>query len=137
MEFYLTFWNILKHDFKELLNYILFEKKELPESMKMAIISMIAKKDPNDTDIAKWRPISPLCVGYKIITKTLTNRLLPTLHEIISIEQSAAVPNRTIYNNLFTIRDIIEYSNKKKIPTYIRNFDQGKAFDKVDRSYMF
>ena len=53
-------------------------------------------------------------VDYKIITKTLTNRLLPTLQEIISIEQSVAVPNRTIYNNLFTIRDIIEYSKKKK-----------------------
>ena len=67
-----------------------------------------------------------------IITKALTNRLLPTLDEIISIEQSAAVPNRTIYNNLFTIRDIIEYSNKKKLPTYILSFDQEKAFDKVE-----
>ena len=82
---------------------------------------MIPKKDPNDTDIVKWRPISLLCVDYKIITKTLTNRLLPTLQEIISIEQSAAVPNRTIYNNLFTIRDTIEYSNKKKIETICLN----------------
>ena len=72
-----------------------------------------------------------------IITKALTNRFLPTLDEIISIEQSAAVPNRTIYNNLFTIRDIIEYSNKKKLPTYILSFDQEKAFDKVHRDYMF
>ena len=69
--------------------------------------------------------------------KALTNRLLPTLAEIISIEQSAAVPNRTIYNNLFTIRDVIEYSNKKKLPTYILNFDQEKAFDKNDRDYTF
>ena len=98
---------------------------------------MSPKKDPNDTDIAKWIPISLLFVDSKIITKALANRLLPTLDEIISIEQSAAVPNRTIYNSLFTIRDIIEYSNKKKIPTYILNFDQEKAFDKVDRNYMF
>ena len=98
---------------------------------------MSPKKDPNDTDIAKWRPMSLLCVDYKMITKAVTNRLLPTLDEIISIEQSAAVPNRTIYNSLFTIRDIIEYSNKKKIPTYILNFDQEKAFDKVNRNYMF
>ena len=80
---------------------------------------MIPKKDTNDTDIAKWRPISLLFVDYKIITKVLTNRLLPTLDDIISTEQSAAVPNRTIYNKLFTIRDLIEYSNKKKYqPTY-------------------
>ena len=137
MEFYLTFWHILKKDFAELINYIFFVKKELPEPMNTAIISMIPKKDPNDTDIAKWRPISLLCFDYKIITKVLTNRLLPTLDEIISIEQSAAVPNRKIYNNLFTIRDLIEYSNKKKIPTHILNFDQEKAFDKVDRNYMF
>ena len=75
MEFYLTFWNITEHDFKELINHIFFEKKELPESMKTATISMIPKKEPNDTDIAKWRPISLLCVDYKIITKALTNRL--------------------------------------------------------------
>ena len=98
MEFYLTFWPIIRNDFKELINHIFFEKSKLPESMKTAIISMIPKKDPNDTDIAKWRPISLLCVDYKIITKALTNRLLPT---------------------------------------YIQNFDQEKAFDKVDRNYKF
>ena len=87
--------------------------------MKTATISMIPKNDPNDMDIAKWRPILLLCVDYKIITKVLTNRLLPTLDEIISIEELVAVSNRTIYNNLFTIRDLIEYSNKKKYqPTY-------------------
>ena len=136
-EFYITFWHLIKNDFTELVNHIFSVKEELTESMKTAIISMIPKKDPNDTDIAKWRPISLLCADYKIIAKALTNKLLPTLEEIISIEQSAAVPNRTIYNNLFTITDVIEYSRKKKLPTYILNFDQEKAFDKVDRDYMF
>ena len=114
MEFYITFCHLIKNDFTKLVNHIFFVKEELTDSMKSGIISMIRKKDPNDTDIAKWRPISLLCVDYKIITEALTTRLLPTLDEIISIEQSAAVPNRTIYNNLFTIRDVIEYSNKKK-----------------------
>ena len=27
MEFYITFWTIIKNDFTELVNYILFEKK--------------------------------------------------------------------------------------------------------------
>ena len=109
MEFYLTFWPLIKNDFKELINHIFFEKKELLESMKTEIISMILKKDPNDTDMAKWKTISLLWVDYKIITKALTNQLLHTLDEIIPIEQSAAAPNRTIYNNLFTTRDITKY----------------------------
>ena len=119
MEFYITFWHLIKDNFTELFNHIFFVKEELTDSMKTAIISMIPKKDPNDPDIAKGRSTSLLCLDYKIITKALTNRLLPTLEEIISIEQSAAVPNRTIYNNLFTIRDVIEYSNNKKKSQHI------------------
>lgn len=88
--------------------------------MKTAMTSMIPKKVPNDPDIKKWRPISLLCVDHKIITKTVTNRLLPRLHKIISIEQSAAVLSRTIYNNLLTIRDVIEYSNKKNTILHIK-----------------
>ena len=105
--------------------------------MKTAIILLIPKTTPEETNIAKWRPISLLCVHYKIITKTITNWLLPTLNKIISSQQSAAVPGRHIYYNLFTMRDLINYSNKKYIPTYILSFDQEKTFDKVDRSYMF
>ena len=137
MEFYRTFWYLIKEDFTNLVNFIFFEKKEITKTMKSAIISLIPKTTPEETNIAKWRPISLLCVDYKIITKTITNRLLPTLNEIISLEQSAAVPGRHIYDNLFTIRDLINYSNKKHIPTYILSFDQEKAFDKVDRNYMF
>ena len=102
----------------------------------MTRASNVAKNRTPLTVIARWRPISLPCVGYKIIAKVLTNRLLPTLDEIISAEQSAPVPNRSIHNN-FTIRGLLEYSDKKKIPTYILNFDQEKAFDKVDLNYMF
>ena len=31
MEFYITFWPIIKNNFKELINFIFFEKAELPE----------------------------------------------------------------------------------------------------------
>ena len=41
------------------------------------------------------------------------------------------------YDNFFTIRDLINYSNKKHTPTYILSFNEKKVFDKVDRSYMF
>ena len=105
--------------------------------MKTAIILLIPKTTPEETNIANWRPISLLCVDHKIITKSITNRLLPTFNEIISSEQSAAVPGCHTYDNLFTIQDWIKYLNKKHISRYISSFDQEKALDKVDRSYMF
>ena len=84
--------------------------------MKTAIILLIPKTTPEQTNTkwrTKWRTISLLCVDYKIITKTITNRLLQMLSDIISSEQSAAVSGCHIYDNLFTIRDLINYSNKK------------------------
>ena len=86
MEFYWTFWYLIKEDFANLVNLIFFEKKEITKTIKSAIISLIPKTTPEEPNIAKWRPISLLCVDSKIITKTITNRLLPTLNEIISLE---------------------------------------------------
>ena len=103
MEFYRTFWYLIKEDFTNLVNFIFFVEKEITKTIESAIISLIPKTTPEETNIAKWRPISLLCVDYKIITKTITNILLPTLNEIISLEPSAAVPGHHIYENLFTI----------------------------------
>ena len=84
----------------EIMNYIFFVKRTSRVNVNNNDFCD-PKNDPSDTDIKRWRPISLPCVDYKIITKALTNGLLPTLDEIISI-------------------------------VYILNFDQEKAFDKVD-----
>ena len=80
MEFYRTCWYLIKEDFTNLVNYLFFEKKkEITKGMKAAIISLVPRTTPEETNIAKWRLNSLLCVDYKIITKTITNRLLLTL----------------------------------------------------------
>ena len=84
MEFYWFLKYLIKEDFTNLVTFIFFEEKEITKTMKAAIISLISKTTPEETNIAKWKPISLLCVDYKIITKTITNR------------QSAAVPGRHI-----------------------------------------
>ena len=113
-----SFGTSLTEDFTELVNYI-SEKKEASKTMKTANLSLISKTKTDGTNIAKWKLISLLCVDYKIITKIITNRLLPMLNEIISSEQSAAVPavpGHHVYDNLCTTRDLINYSNKKAHP---------------------
>ena len=44
MEFYITFWHLIKKDLTELVNHTFFIKEELTDSMKTAVISMIPKK---------------------------------------------------------------------------------------------
>ena len=60
------------------------------------------------------RPISLLCVDYKILTKILANRLKYIIPEIISKEKNCSIPKRTIFDNLFLTRDIITYTKQKK-----------------------
>ena len=60
-----------------------------------------------------WRPISLLCVDYKILTKILANRLKKILPQIISEEQNCSIPQRTKFNNVFLIRDAIRLTKKK------------------------
>ena len=84
-----------------------------------------------------WRPISLLCTDYKILTKILANRLKQILPKIISQEQNCSIPQRTIFNNLFLIRDLIKYQKEKKNKFYLLQIDQEKAFDKIDRPFLF
>ena len=57
--------------------------------------------------------------------------------EIISLEQNCSVPQRTIFNNLFLTRDLIKYTTKKNNKFYLLQIDQEKAFDKIDRPFLF
>ena len=87
--------------------------------------------------LKNWRPIFLLCSGNKMLSKILSNRLKPTLQHAISIEQTCGIPNRSIFSNLFTIREIINHSNTKNINSFIISVDQEKAFDKVDREFLY
>ena len=80
--------------------------------MTKAVITLIPKTDEKKT-FENWRPISLLCVDYKILTKIISNRLKTTLDQAISEEQTCGIPNRSIFSNLFTIRELIHHSNTK------------------------
>ena len=108
VEFYKTFYETLENDLIQLYN----KKKNITNTMKQAVITLIPKGNLNK--LKYWRPISLLCIDYKILTKILVNRLKHILPHIISKEQTCSIPNRTIFNNLFQIRDIITLTKEKK-----------------------
>ena len=134
-EFYKTFTVLLQEDLKELFEEI-SKIGRMPESMRQAVITCIYKKGKME-DITNWRPISLLNYDYKILTKILANRLQNSLKDIISTEQTAAIKGRTIIENLQLNRDIISYANTNELEASIITLDQEKAFDRVDRKFLF
>ena len=69
--------------------------------------------------------------------KILVNRLKHILPETISEEQNCSMPNRTKFNNLFLVRDIIKYTKEKNNKFYLLQTDQEKATDKIHRAFLF
>ena len=67
----------------------------------------------------------------------MANRLRHILPQIISEEQNCSVPNRTIFNNLFLLRDIITYTKQKNNHLYLLQIDQGTGLDKVDSNFLY
>ena len=60
------------------------------------------------------------------------------LSQIISEEQTCSIPNRTIFSNLFLIRDNnTNKTKKKKKKLCILQVDQEKAFDKIDQEFLY
>ena len=71
IEFYREFIEIIKKDLEKIFNEILFTNKKTPKTWNQAIITLITKKGNIDY-LKYWRPISLLCVDYKILKFYLT-----------------------------------------------------------------
>ena len=90
VEFYLLFWEIIGEDFVEVLNHS-YEVSTLPLSMRQAMITLAHKKGDKDR-LSNWRSISLLNVDYKIGSKSLANRLQPSLEHVLHSDQTCNVP---------------------------------------------
>ena len=135
IEFYETFWEELQQPLLALYNSMYLKGIELTNIQRISIITLIHKRNEED-DLQNWRPISLLCVDYKILSKILSLRLKTALPHIIEEEQTCGIEGRSIFDNLYQIRDTITYTNDHAIPSYILSFDFEKAFDKVDHLFL-
>ena len=109
VEFYKAFWNVVGKTMVESLNYA-YDHGELSNSQRRAIITLIEKKDKDRRDISNWRPISLFDVDVKIGSKAIAKRLEAVLPSIIHHNQSAYVKDRTIWDAVRSIEDILDYT---------------------------
>lgn len=134
-EFYKKFWTLLGEDLFEVFKGCL-DSGTLPLSCTRAVLALLPKK--GDLGLLKnWRPVSLLCTDYKIIAKCFSNRLKECIGRVVHTSQTYCIPERTIMDNLFLIRDIIDLSKLQELNVGLFSIDQEKAFDRVDHVYLF
>ena len=135
VEFYQTFWTKIDKLVINSLNHG-FNKGELSHIQKTGIITLLFKKgDPQNLE--NWRPISLLNIDYKIATRILAQRIQKVLPKIINLDQQGYIKNRNISFNIRQIQDVIDYSENLNLDGAILFLDFRKAYDTVDRTFLF
>ena len=96
------------------------------------MVKLLFKKGDRK-QIENYRPLSLACTDYKILAKVITNRIRPTLREIIGTEQQGFVDGGDIIGNVILVKEIIEYCNETDTEAYVLMMDFKKAYDRIDR----
>ena len=126
-EFHLAFFDILGPKLFMGYNHA-FSQGELFTSQKQIVITLTEKKGRDKRYIKHWRPISLLNVGAKIISKILATRLKKVISQLISSDQTAYVPGRSIGESVTLSSDVLDYMKTSELPGYLITTDIEKAF---------
>ena len=135
--FYQKFWDIVGNDVVNCCLGVL-NNGESVRDLNHTLIALIPKVK-NLTLTTEFRPISLCNVVYKLISKTLANRLKRVLPSLISEYQSAFVPDRLITDNILVAYESIHAikrrgkRGKKKMAIKL---DMAKAYDRVEWNFL-
>lgn len=110
--------------------------KQLPAGFLEGSISVLHKKGDR-TAPGNYRPITLLCADYRLLTKVLATRLGKALSSVISPEQCAFLPQRRIGASIFLLRHLPHLLRVQHRSAVIAFLDFAKAYDTVDRSFLF
>jgi hypothetical protein len=100
------------------------------------ILSLVPKK-VNPSTMGDFRPIACCNVVYKCNTKILANRMLLFLSELISMNQTAFIPSRSIAENVLLAQELVRnYHKDRGQPRCTLKIDLMKAYDSVDWEFL-
>ncbi|XP_042962379.1 uncharacterized protein LOC122296642 [Carya illinoinensis] len=135
--FYQKHWEVVGEEVGSYVLEVLNCSRSL-QDVNDTYISLIPKVK-NPKRVAEFRPISLCNVLYKIVSKTLANRMKGVLHNLISLNQSAFVPGRLISDNILVAYEVLHSMNsrmKGKRGGMAIKIDMSKAYDRIEWSFV-
>ncbi|XP_057443227.1 uncharacterized protein LOC130735144 [Lotus japonicus] len=135
--FYQKFWPVIGEDIAQLVLEVLNGGMS-PERFNHTYLCLIPEvKSPKHTK--DFRPISLCNVIFKLITKTVANRVKVVLPSIVGPFQSAFVPGRLITDNALIAFDSFHYMRKRitgKSGFVGLKLDMAKAYDRIEWGFL-
>ena len=130
VSFYKSFWELLKTPLHQAITIGMREKRLHPSATR-GIISLIPKPRKDSRKLKNLRPISLLNVDFKIVEKTLANRIDSVINNLISKEQRGFIKQRRISANIRKALDIIQSTEENQLDGVIVQLDFQKCFDQI------
>lgn len=135
--FFQQFWPILGNEVYTCCRDWL-KLNSFPANLNDTNVVLIPKKE-NACRMRDFWPIALCNVLYKILSKVLANRLKCILPHIISKNQAAFVPDRSINDNVLIVFELIRHMKKSgrgSESDVAIKLDVSKAYDRVDWRFL-
>jgi hypothetical protein len=134
-EFFKSSWSIVGEDVVAAIQSF-FESGLLLKELNATILTLVPKK-LNASYMGDFRPIACCNVIYKCITKIISNRMIPILDSLVSWNQSAFIPGRSISENVLLAHELVRnYHRKGGQPRCTMKIDLMKAYDSINWEFI-
>ncbi|KAL0433782.1 UNVERIFIED_CONTAM: hypothetical protein Slati_2712500 [Sesamum latifolium] len=100
---------------------------------------VLIAKCPNPSDMSQFRPISLCNVLYKLMSKSIANRIKPFLDSLISPSQAAFILGHFITDNVlvaYELNHFLKHKKKGKKGYESLKLDVSKAYDRMEWRFL-
>ncbi|KAJ6651493.1 hypothetical protein lerEdw1_020910 [Lerista edwardsae] len=134
--FYQRFAALLAEPLADAFNAALQGRERFHDSFYSGLLRFLFKGgDP--TLVQNWRPITVTNVDYRLLARILNARLAAVASRLVAEGQSNAVPGRRMGATLALMREVFLAAAGGRWRGLLIQLDQSKAFDRVDRDYLW
>lgn len=133
--FFKSAWNDIGNDVcKAVVDF--FTNRKMLREINSTVIALLPEVT-NPSKVTDYRPISCCNMNYKRISRIITNRMKEGLVNIVSENQSAFVPGRSISDNILLTQELVKrYHLQHGTPRCAFKIDIQKAYDTFDWSFL-
>jgi hypothetical protein len=105
-------------------------------SINKGLITLIPKTGDR-ARFSNWRPITLLGSIYKVLAKTLAERIQSALIHIIRPNQTGFMAGRSILDNVFMAQEALGWAEESEQNLVLLLLDFKKTFDRIEWGFFF
>jgi mannosylglycoprotein endo-beta-mannosidase len=105
-------------------------------SINKGLITLIPKTGDRPK-LSNWRPITLLGSIYKVLAKTLAERIQSAFTHIIRPNQTGFVKGRSILDNVFMAQKALGWAEESEQDLVLLLLDFEKAFNRIEWGFLF